>query len=55
MAGIDNLKRTKKFDDRLFQSPPTWVVEEGAVSLSAANFQSLSATQGQVTFQIQGA
>ena len=53
MAGIDNLKRTKKFDDRLFQSPPTWVVEEGAVSLSAANFQSLSATAGQVTFQIQ--
>lgn len=53
MAGIDNLKRTKKFDDRLFQSAPSWVVEEGAVSLSAAKFQSLASTAGQVTFQIQ--
>jgi len=48
-----DLLRTKRFDERLFQSPPSWTIEQGAISLSSANFASLSATSGQVTFQIQ--
>ena len=50
---LSQLRRTKRFDDRIFQSVPSWVVEQGAVSLTSAPFQSLSATAGYVNFQIQ--
>jgi hypothetical protein len=48
-----SLLTVKRFDDRVFQKAPEWTVEAGAVSLSSANFVSLSANSGQVTFQIQ--
>ena len=48
-----SLLTVKRYDDRVFQKSPEWTVEAGAVSLSSANFVSLSATSGQVTFQIQ--
>jgi len=50
---LSQLRRTKRFDDRIYQSVPSWVVEQGAVSLTSAPFQSLSATAGYVNFQIQ--
>jgi hypothetical protein len=50
---LSQLRRTKRFDDRIYQSVPSWVVEQGAVALTSANFQSLSATAGYVNFQIQ--
>ena len=45
--------RSKRFDDRIYQSVPSWTVEQGAISLTSANFQSLSATSGFINFQIQ--
>lgn len=50
---LSSLRRSKRFDDRIYQSVPQWTVEQGAVSLTSANFQSLSATAGFVNFQIQ--
>lgn len=43
----------KSFDSRVWQPKPKWVIEAGALSLSNAQFASLSATSGQCTFQVQ--
>lgn len=37
----------------MWQPPPSWVIEAGALSISNATFNSLSASSGQCTFQIQ--
>ena len=37
----------------MWQPKPKWVIEAGALSISTAQFASLSATSGQCTFQVQ--
>lgn len=41
------ITRVKSFDSRVWQPKPKWVIEAGALSLSNAQFASLSATAGQ--------
>ena len=41
------------FDGRVWQPPPQWVIEAGALSISNAKFASLATSAGQCTYQIQ--
>lgn len=47
------IERSRVFDGRVWQPPPQWVIEAGALSISNAKFASLATSAGQCTYQIQ--
>ncbi len=50
---MSDIEKVAVFDDRIVQSKPKYGVDKGALSLTSAPFNAISANQSQQTYQIQ--